>query len=99
MVNSSAIDLALAIVERRQDEGLAKEAVVELVLGPLVVTVHPDLQSGNQLLADARVEIVGPFGFDRIVLIRSPTAFEVLSNAVTSLDGTFSSGGGVKYRA
>ena len=64
----NAIHLSPRVVERRQDERLSEQAIVELVAGLLVIAVHTHLQTGRELLAEANVVVIRALGFDRAVL-------------------------------
>src|SRR6266404_770848 len=61
-----AIDLALAIVELRQDERLSEQSIIQLVLGFLVVPIHSYLQSGKKFVSDPNIEVIRPFGPGRV---------------------------------
>jgi hypothetical protein len=58
--------IALGIVERRQDDGRAELTLVEQVLLDLVISVERELEPAIEALLDAGVEIMLPFGLDRI---------------------------------
>ena len=55
-----AVLLAVAVIERREDDGRAELALVDQVRGQLVVAVDADREMRADLLLSADVEIVGP---------------------------------------
>ena len=63
-----AVHLAVAVIERRQDDGRTELTLVDEVDRLLVIAVHADGESFGNALLDADVVVVRALGLDRVVL-------------------------------